>query len=366
MSPPARSKRRRAPLVSPPARPKRRRAPPSRRAVATFGAAEAAALAPLLLRLDATLDRAARLAADPVELPRRYRSPADQEVAGLLAACLAYGRADLFKPILTRLLDQLGGSPAAAVDAIASALGAQGARRPTRPAGGPAEAALLDRFDWFRYRFNRPADLAALLAAIGHLRLAHGSLGARFAALFEASGGGPGALRPALAGFARELREAPPVAGLLHGRGGRGLRHLLPDAAGPGAAKRWNLYLRWMVRGPDAVDLGAWPRVPRAALLMPLDTHIHRVARRLGLTARADSGWRTAEEITAALRLVDAADPVRHDFALCHLGMCGACPPRLTPAHCAGCPLFSACPTASAPAAARRRGAARSGRVRRR
>jgi uncharacterized protein (TIGR02757 family) len=320
----------------------------------------------LLLRLDATLDRAARLSADPVELPRRYTDPGDQEVAGLLAACLAYGRADLFKPILARLLDQLGPSPAAAVDAISAKLQAPLAAETATSAGGPAQAALLDRFGWFRYRFNQPADLAALLAAIGHLRLAHGSLGARFAALFEAAGGGPGALRPALAAFARELREAPPVAGLLRGRGGRGLRHLLPDAAGAGAAKRWNLYLRWMVRGPDAVDLGAWPGVPRAALLMPLDTHIHRVARRLGLTARADAGWRTAEEITAGLRLVDAADPVRHDFALCHLGMCGACPPRLTPAHCAACPLFSACPTASAPAAARRRGAARSGRARRR
>ena len=143
-------------------------------------------------------------------------------------------------------------------------------------------------------------------------------------------------------------------------------RHLLPDAAGPGAAKRWNLYLRWMVRGPDAVDLGAWPGLPRAALLMPLDTHIHRVARRLGLTGRSDAGWRTAEEITAALRLVDAADPVRYDFALCHLGMCGACPARLTPAHCAACPLVSACRFARAAAGSRRRRAPGTGRSRRR
>jgi uncharacterized protein (TIGR02757 family) len=314
---------------------------------APFTAADAGSLRPLLERLDATLDRAARLAADPVELPRRYRSPHDQEVAGLLAACLAYGRADLFKPVLVRLLDQLGASPAAAVDAFAAA---------------PSAAGL----GWFRYRFNQPADLAALLAAIGHLRRAHGSLGARFAALFAAAGGGPPALRPALAAFAAELRGAPPVAALLRGRGARGLRHLLPDAAGPGAAKRWNLYLRWMVRGPDGVDLGAWAGLPRAALLVPLDTHVHRVARRLGLTRRADAGWRTAEEITAGLRLVDAADPVRYDFALCHLGMSGACPARLTPAHCAACPLVSACRHASAAGGPRRRPARRSGRARRR
>jgi uncharacterized protein (TIGR02757 family) len=205
---------------------------------ARFQAADAAALRPLLERLDATLDRAARLAADPVELPRRYASPHDQEVAGLLAASLAYGRADLFKPILGRLLDQLGESPAAAVDAWAAA---------------PAPAELA----WFRYRFNQPADLAALLAAMGHLRRRHGSMGARFAALFAEAGGGQAALRPALAAFATELRQAPPVGALLRGRGPRGLRHLLPDAAGPDAAKRWNLFLRWMVRGPDGVDLGA-------------------------------------------------------------------------------------------------------------
>jgi uncharacterized protein (TIGR02757 family) len=287
-------------------------------------AARAEALRPLLLGLDAALDRVARLAADPVELPRRFTSPDDQEVAGLLAAALAYGRADLFKPVLVRVLDQLGRSPARAVEVFA--------RRPD-----PAALA------WFRYRFNQPADLAALLAAIGHLRLVHGSLGSRFAALFRAAGGDAAALRPALAGLGAELRGAPPVARLLRGRGARGLRHLLPDAAGPGAAKRWNLYLRWMVRGPDAVDLGAWRGVPRAALVVPLDTHVHRVSRCLGLTRRADASWRTAEEITAALRLIDPEDPVRFDFALCHLGMSGTCPARRREETCLACPLAAAC-----------------------
>jgi uncharacterized protein (TIGR02757 family) len=99
-----------------------------------------------------------------------------------------------------------------------------------------------------------------------------------------------------------------------------------------------------MVRGPDAVDLGAWRGiVPAAALVVPLDTHVHRVARCLGLTRRRDASWRTAEEITAALRRVDPDDPVRYDFALCHLGMSGACPARRDRARCAPCPLAAAC-----------------------
>jgi uncharacterized protein (TIGR02757 family) len=118
----------------------------------------------------------------------------------------------------------------------------------------------------------------------------------------------------------------------------------LPDARGPGASKRWNLYLRWMVRGPDAVDLGAWRGlVPASVLVVPLDTHVHRVARCLGLTRRRDASWRTAEEITAALRRIDPDDPVRFDFALCHLGMSGACPARRDPARCAVCPLEGVC-----------------------
>ena len=237
---------------------------PARRAgsaAAPISAARAAQLRPLLLGLDATLDRAARLAADPVELPRRYRSPDDQEVAGLLAAALAYGRADLFKPILVRLLDELGPSPAAAVARFAAA---------------PDVASL----DWFRYRFNRPADLAALLAAIGHLRRAHGSLGARFQALFEAAGGGPAALRPALAGLrlgapggaaggaapprARHGRAAPPPAR----RGGAGRGQALEplpalDGAGPRRDRPGGLGRR-AARG--AAGAARHPRHARLAL----------------------------------------------------------------------------------------------------
>jgi uncharacterized protein (TIGR02757 family) len=290
-----------------------------------LSSARAAALRPLLDALDAGLDRSARIAADPVELPRRYPDPQDQEIAGLFSACLAYGRADVFKPVVARALGAMGASPAAFVRAHA---------RDPDP----------DAFPFAVYRFNRPRDLAALAAAAGHVALRHGSLGARFAALFREAGGGPEALRPALASFAGELREAPPVAGLLRGRGRRGFAHLLPDAAGPGASKRWNLYLRWMVRGPDAVDLGAWRGlVPASALVVPLDTHVHRVARCLGLTRRPDPSWRTAEEITAGLRRVDPEDPVRYDFALCHLGMSGACPARRDRARCAACPLAAAC-----------------------
>jgi len=278
----------------------------------------------LLERFERSFDKRERVGFDPVEFPRRHRDPADQEVAGLFASALAYGRVETMKPQLERVLGVMGPSPAAFCEAFAAS---------PRPAA----------FEGFRYRFNRPVDLAALSAAVGYLRRAHGGLGHRFAELFRAARGEEEPLRRALASFARELREAPPARALLRERGPRGLAHLLPDPEGTGACKRLNLYLRWMVRGPDEVDLGAWKAVPASALLVPLDTHLARIARYRGVTARPDLSWRTAPEMTRNLRLFDAEDPVRFDFALCHLGMSGACPPRRRERCCAACVLRTAC-----------------------
>jgi uncharacterized protein (TIGR02757 family) len=259
-----------------------------------------------------------------------------------VAAALAYGRADLFKPQLERVLAALGPSPAAAAERL-------------RRAPDPAP------FAGFLYRFNRPPDVAALVAAAGAVRARHGSLGARFGALFAVAAGSPDPTRAALAAFARELREEPAARRALGSRPARGLLHLLPDAAGPGACKRLNLYLRWMVRGPDGVDLGVWRGVPASALVVPLDTHVARIARALGLTRRADATWRTAREITDALRAIDPADPVRFDFALCHLGMSGACPRRRDRERCAACVLLAECGSGRAAVRTRSRSRARVG-----
>jgi len=268
----------------------------------------------------AAFDAQARVAFDPVEAPRSYADPADQEIAGLLAAGLAYGRADLFRPRLFGVLREMGPSPAAFVRAF-----------------DPARDG--HRFASFAYRFNLPADIGALLAGAGAVVRAHGSLGAFFAAELRARG----ALRGALASFSRTIRTegAARVAGAMGPT--RALEHLLADAEKGGACKRLHLYLRWMVRR-DQVDVGAWEGlVPRSRLLVPVDTHVLRVARLLGLTARKDASWRTAEEITASLRRLDPDDPVKYDFALCHLGMSGACPARRRQAHCLRCPLRGEC-----------------------
>jgi uncharacterized protein (TIGR02757 family) len=274
-----------------------------------------------LARLERESPPRRRLPLDPVSLPHRYRDPRDVEVAGLLAASLAYGRADLFLPKVTRILESMGPSPAAFVRALDVA---------------GAKALLAG----FVYRFNVAADVAVLLLGMGRMLERRGSLEAGFLAAYQ---GASGELHAALAGFVRELRDVDlkPVERAL-GRT-RGLDHLLPVPLGPGAAKRLHLYLRWMVRGPDEVDLGVWKRVPSSVLLVPLDTHVARLAWRLGLVRRRTMNWAAAEDITANLRVVDPVDPVRYDFVLCHHGMSGACPPRARAELCAHCVLQPEC-----------------------
>lgn len=268
-----------------------------------------------------SFDRSARIGFDPVEAPRRYESPADQEVAGLVAAGLAYGRADLFRPKIFGLLEVMGPSPAAFARDFDSA----------------RDGALLAPF---AYRFNLPSDLGALIAGMGAAIRRDGSLGRTLARELRDNGDD---LRSALAAFSRALREegralAEPAMGPP-----RAIEHLLADPAKGGACKRLLLYVRWMVR-KDEVDLGTWADlIPRRHLVNPVDTHVMRIARLLGLTRRKDLSWRTAEEITAALRLLDPEDPVRYDFALCHLGMSGACPARRRNDLCLACPLKPEC-----------------------
>jgi uncharacterized protein (TIGR02757 family) len=281
--------------------------------------ARAARLKPLLDSLRDSRPWAERIAADPVEFPHRFHDARDVEVVALLSSALAYGRAALFKPKIEQVLARLGPAPAARLE-------------------GLTVAALPRLLDGFVYRFNLPADVGVLLMGMGACLREHGTL----EDVFLDARARAGDWRGALSGFARRVREAADERAIVKALGPvRGLDHLLP--VGDGAAKRLSLFLRWMVRGPDEIDLGVWRRVSPADLVIPLDTHVARLSTWLGLTSRATQGWAMAEEITASLRALDATDPVRYDFALCHLGMSGACPARPVKANCRRCPLVSEC-----------------------
>jgi uncharacterized protein (TIGR02757 family) len=92
----------------------------------------------------------------------------------------------------------------------------------------------------------------------------------------------------------------------------------LPSAGS--ACKRMNLFLRWMVR-KDELDFGIWNEISPAKLVIPVDTHIARICKELKLTRLKNVSWKMAEEITDSLRKFDPVDPVKYDFAICHIGM---------------------------------------------
>ena len=280
-------------------------------------------LGPTLEALLAGTDFAAHEARDPIRFPKRYRDLPDIEVAAAFSACLAFGKVTLFGPVVERVLDQAdrAGGPARFAAQLATTEadnnGATGRR--LRSADG-LEHPLY-------YRWLAESDLAALLGLFGTIQREEGSL----AAIFR-----PGPAEACLGGAMEAFR------GRLPADASRGLRSCFPHPSEGSAVKRWCMFLRWMVRS-GAPDLGLWTHLRPANLVIPLDTHVFRVARFLGLTTRATPGWKTAVEITENLRRFDAADPVRYDFALAHLGISGACRGFRDPEVCPGCPLDRVC-----------------------
>jgi uncharacterized protein (TIGR02757 family) len=219
---------------------------------------------------------------DPLCFVRRHRDPADIEVAALLAATMAYGRVAQIHRSLERVFAVMEGAPA-------------------RYACDRSEGGKSRDFSGFRHRFTTGAHIASLLEGAGRAIGRHGSLGA----CFRRHDSGEATLLPALAGFVEEVAALAPVSpGFLLARPALG-----------SACKRWHLLLRWLVRR-DNVDLGVWHDRGPWRLLVPLDTHMHRIGRHLGMTARPGADLKAALDITHGFRLICPSDPVRYDFSL--------------------------------------------------
>jgi uncharacterized protein (TIGR02757 family) len=223
---------------------------------------------------------------DPLEFLYGYDDPADREIVALVAASLAYGRVGHILVSVRRVLDRLGEAPARYV-------------RDTSLGGMKADLAGI------KHRWTTGDDIAAMLAGARRAIGRHGSLGKCLAAGISPA---DRTVLPALAGLVGELTALGPTPSLL------------PDPARGSACKRLHLMLRWLVRR-DEVDPGGWDHVPAGMLIVPVDVHMHRIAARMGLTARRAADGRTAMEITAAFAAVRPDDPVRYDFSLTRMGI---------------------------------------------
>ena len=215
---------------------------------------------------------------DPLQFLYAYKDIKDREIAGLIAACFAYGNVKQIIKNVGGILAQMGPSPYAFLM--------------NKKFEGP-----------FKYRFTTKEELLNFLDAIKNTIKKYGSLESCFLSYYK-----DGDFVFALRSFARELR------------GYGSVKTLVPDPDKNSALKRLNLFTRWMVRR-DEVDPGGWRKIKSADLIVPLDVHMHRVARMLGFTKRNQADMKTALEISASLACHCKEDPVKYDFCLTRFGI---------------------------------------------
>lgn len=224
---------------------------------------------------------------DPLSPLYDFADPRDQEVVGLITATLAFGNV---KQILKSIAIVLDCFP-----------------EPARMLQDLTDRKLAQHLDGFRHRYVTEVEMASLLAGVRQALREHRSVGACFDTLDNPS---ETTLVPTLGRFVTYL--------CAHGTVER--NYLLPDPQKGSACKRWFMYLRWMVR-EDTVDLGHWAHLGAHRLVIPVDTHMHRVARGMFLTRRKSADLKTALEITEAFQVICPEDPVRYDFCLTRLGI---------------------------------------------
>lgn len=225
---------------------------------------------------------------DPLEFLYPHHDPRDREIVALIASSLAYGKVAQILKSVSAALERMENAPCLYLS------------------NSTLETMQAD-FAGFKHRFTPGADLSLLLWSAAKMIRKHGSLHACFLAGYREK---DETILPALATFVETL----------HREFCCSWTGFLPSPAKGSACKRLNLFLRWLVR-EDEVDPGGWGGIPPSKLLVPLDTHMHRISLKLGLTRRRQADLRAALEITEAFRRLSPEDPVRYDFVLTRFGI---------------------------------------------
>jgi uncharacterized protein (TIGR02757 family) len=254
---------------------------------------------------------------DPVMFLRSYEDPKDVELVGFLAATLAFGNVSVLKGRLEALFLALGPSPWQRL--------CHYDRERTK---------LAKALSGWKYRFIPSEAIIWLLGGLARILQAHGSLEAFFMEEYL----GSGEVWSASGAFLERLRQETVPKGLP-------LRppilFLLPKGnASP--LKRLNLFLRWMVR-KDGFDHGLWKGIPKDRLCAPLDTHVFRLGRQIGLIQAKMPGKKACIQLTEAFLEACPEDPLSFDMPLSHFGMMRTCSHRFEPGVCRACPLKPVC-----------------------
>ena len=259
---------------------------------------------------------------DPLSFCHRYAAPEDREIVGFIASSFAYGNVKIILKSLQTVFEPMGSSPRRFIEDFDP-------ERGKRLYGG------------FKHRFNDARDLCALLLAARTMIEEADSIGEYFLGCYDQAADD---ITPSLVEFTAAIlaMDYSAVFGSAEIPADSYFPFFLPSPASGSACKRLCMFLRWMVRPADGIDLGLWKEIPPAKLVIPVDAHIRRISRFLGFTSRKQADWRMAREITTALKEFDPLDPVKYDFSLCHLGISEGCDGKDRSA-CLKCAIADVC-----------------------
>ncbi len=228
------------------------------------------------------------IADDPISVPHRYTLKEDIEIAGFLAATIAWGNRKIIVKNGHRMLDLLGESP---YDFVMS-----------------HDEHQLGKLEGFVHRTFNHSDLIHFVKALKYIYEKKGGLETVFSSFATKD-----SVQPAIHHFKNIFFEIPHLPTTT--------KHI-SDPLNGSAAKKINMYLRWLVRADKkGVDFGLWKSIKPSQLSCPLDVHSGNIARKLGLLTRTQNDARAVAELDVALRLLDKKDPVKYDFALFGLGI---------------------------------------------
>jgi uncharacterized protein (TIGR02757 family) len=225
---------------------------------------------------------------DPIQIPHQFSLKEDIEIAGFLTATIAWGNRKMIINNAKRMMDLMGNSP---YDFVLH-----------------HQEYHLDKLESFVHRTFNGVDFKTFVIALRKVYEKQGGLENFFTQNQE-----PQSMQNAIAAFKKHFFEIEHQS--------RTTKHISDPTQGS-AAKRINMYLRWMVRHDNkGVDFGLWKNIPTSILSCPLDVHSGNVARKIGLLTRKQNDGKALLELDTALRKLDKIDPVKYDFALFGLGV---------------------------------------------
>lgn len=235
-----------------------------------------------------------QISPDPLEFPHRFKFEPDIELSAFLSSIFAYGNIRQIINTLEILHKELGESP---YDFIIN----------SKPEN------ILKISQKINHRFYSAKDVETLLLTLQRVYKEDRSLKRMFLMYFFESDIN---IKYGLSKFSQNLIDIA----LHFSKPTHGIKFMFPDPEKGSTCKRMNLFLRWMVRKDD-LDFGFWNEIDSSKLIIPVDTHVVRICSELKLTKRKIPNWKMAEEITENLKLFDEKDPVKYDFAICHIGI---------------------------------------------